>query len=418
MKKSSLYLLTAFMLTFLLGLLLFNSIQLSDWNTQSSNEHKKEIVFAHWAYFPEEIFDKFNDEYPDLTVDYQHYNAAGYNDIIQQKMMMGEKLDVIGVMNHELSQYIAQNWLLDIGGESFIQEYNPQLIDSLKQATGGKVYTVAYKAEYFGIWYNKILFDKYNIDVPKTYRDFVSLCAVLKRNDINPIVLGARDEDVASYVYYLRIFDAIDSEFELLSYQYGDSRFSDTAAVTLFDDTQYLIDQGYISPDSVNLTYQQAFDYFKNAKAAMLIAPDASFNMARDDFEKVCDPGVFAIPYSNSPQQMKTPVDDREMMIGISKNSGSAEEARLFLDFLSRPDIVKMYGEQTVSYPTVLNVDTSYLKYNKLWEPIRSLPKQTDPFAGLSTEDADNLNALAKKFIARIINARQLAYSFDTIISN
>ncbi len=415
MKKSSLYLLTAFMLTFLLGLLLFNSIQLSDWNTQSSNEHKKEIVFAHWAYFPEEIFDKFNDEYPDLTVDYQHYNAAGYNDIIQQKMMMGETLDVIGVMGHELSQYVAQDWLLDLSGESLVQEYNPQVMDSLKQATG-KVYTVAYKAEYFGIWYNKILFEKYNIDVPKTYRDFVSLCAVLKRNDINPIVLGARDEDVASYIYYLRIFGAIDSESELWSYQYGDSRFSDTVAATLFDDTQYLIDQGYISPDSVNLTYQQAFDYFKNAKAAMLIAPDASFNMARDDFEKVCDPGVFAIPYTNSSQQIKTPVDNRQMMIGISKNSDSTEEAGLLLDFLSRPDIVKLYCEQTVSYPTVLNVDTSYLKYNKLWEPIRSLPKQTAPFANLSTEEAASLDALAKEFIAGLINARQLANSFDVII--
>lgn len=418
MKKSSLYVLTAFLLTFLLGVLLFNSIQLSDWDTQNNNENKKEIVFAHWEYIPGEIFDRFNSEYPDLTVNYQHYNAAGYNDIIQQKMMMGEKLDVLGVMGHELNQYVTQSWLLDISGEPFVRKYDPEITESLSRDTGDKLYTVSYKAEYFGIWYNKILFEKYNLEVPKTYREFVSLCAVLKRNDIKPIVLGARDEDVASYIYMLRIFDTIDDEAELWSYRYGDKRFSDMETITLFDDTQYLIDQDYISPDSINLTYQQAFDYFKNANAAMLIAPDASFNLARDDFEKVCDPGVFAIPYGNSPQQIKTPVDDRKMMIGISKNSDSTEEAKLLLDFLSRPDIVKLYSEQTVSYPTVNNVDTSFLKYNMLWEPLRSQPHQTDPFAGLSSEEDGSLNALAKQFIAGLIDARQLAKEFDNIICN
>ena len=87
----------------------------------------------------------------------------------------------------------------------------------------------------------------------------------------------------------------------------------------------------------------------------------------------------------------------------------------MFLDFLSRPDIVKLYCEQTVSFPTIANVDTSYLKYNKLREPIRNQTKQTDPFSGLLTEEAASLDSLAKEFIAGLIDGRQLAKSFDTI---
>lgn len=418
MSKSSLYLLVAVMVTLLMGVLLFNSIQSSDWSNEQSlaERAKNEIVFAHWAYIPIEIFDKFSQEYPDIAVNYQHYNLAGYREVIQQKIIMGETLDLVGILNNELSQYVSQGWLMDLSDNSYLSRFNPEMIGAIQSHGSGRVYAIPYQAEYYGIWYNKILFDKYKLMVPKTFQEFLSVCETLKERDINPIVIGARDAESAAYIFLLRILEAIDEESEWNDFRIGSKRFTDPDTSSLFLETQRLIDDEYISPDSINLTYQQAFDYFKNAKAAMLIAPDASFNMARDDFEKVCDPQVFVIPYSDYTRRCKTITDYSTMLIGISKTSNNPDEAEKLLNFLSRPDIVQIYCEQTVSFPSTENADTSYLKYNALWEPIRENTLQQTPFASLSIEDRAALNALAQKFIAGLMNANEVATQFDRII--
>ncbi len=411
MRKSSLYLLASVLVTILLGVLLFNSIQLSDFESalNDNKQAKKELVFVHWEYIPDEIFDLFSKEYPDISVNYQHYNAAAYSDVIQQKMSMGEKIDVMGVKAGDFREYIFKNWLLDISGEPFAGRYLPEITDAVKQAGEGRQYAISYKAEYYGIWYNKILFEKYRLDVPRNFAEFLNVCGELKSRDIKPVVLGARDEDVAADIYYLRVISMTESQ--------GSADGQNGAASGLFEDTQNLIAQGYISPDSVNLNYQQAFDYFKNAKAAMLIAPDSSFNMAKEDFEKVCDPGVFAIPYADSADLVKTPVNYFSMLIGVSSQSEHTEEARLFLDFLSRPEIAKIYCDKTVSYPAVADTDTSDLKYTDLWMPLRTQAQQAIPFALLSSDDKDNINAAARRFVAGLIDPDGMAAVFDSTFS-
>ncbi len=418
MRKSSLYLLASVLITLLLGVLLFNSIQLSDFDS-SLNVNKQaqtELVFANWEYMPDEIFELFNKEYPDISINFQHYNDAAYSDILRQKMTMGEKLDVIGVKTGDYRRYISQSWLLDISDEAFVGEYMPEITAAVKQAGDGRLYAVSYKAEYYGIWYNKILFEKYHLDVPKNYTEFLQVCAELKSNDIDPIVLGARDQDVAAYIYYLRAFDMMDQPGWQAAIQ--PNSIGGELALGLFQDTQFLVQQGYISPDSVHLTYQQAFDYFKNAKAAMLIAPDVSFNMAKEDFEKVCDPGVFAIPYANIAEQIKVPVNYLSMLVGINSQSENVEEARLFLDFLSRPEIAKIYCEQTISFPTVSGADTSSLKYNDLWMPLRSQTQQLTPIALLSPEVEASFSAAAKQFVAGLTDAAQMTEVFNSTFSH
>lgn len=406
MRKSSLYLLASVLVTILLGVLLFNSIQLSDFNDAlgDNKQAKKELVFAHWEYIPDVIFDLFSEEYPDISVNYQHYNAAGYNDIIQQKMTMGDKIDILGVKAGDFQEYILKSWLLDISDEPFVKRYRPDITAAIKQAGDGTQYAISYKAEYYGIWYNKILFEKYRLDVPRNFTEFLNVCAGLKSRDIKPIVLGARDEDAAAYIYFLRVINMMEAK----------ASTDGQSTLGLFEETQNLIAQGYISPDSANLNYQQAFDYFKNAKAAMLIAPDSSFNMAKEDFEKACDPGVFAIPFADSADRIKTPVNYFSMLIGINSQSEHTEEAKLFLDFLSRPEIAKIYCEETISYPAVADTDTSGLKYIDLWMPLRTQTQMHIPFALLTTNEKDSLNAAARRFVAGLIDSAGMTEVFDS----
>ncbi len=418
MRRSALYVISAFLLTILLGVLLYNSLKLSDFTEENdTNKSKVEISFMHYVYFPDEIFAKFNELYPNVTVDYQHYNLSSYNEILQKKILMGEKLDVFGIDSQDLLKYCAQNKLLDLSGEKFIANYKPKVRKEIQAITYNKDYAISYNAEYFGIWYNKILFDKYNLEIPETYEEFLKVCQILKQNDVNPIVLGARDTEDASYIYFLRIINFMMDENWQTDLKTGKIRFDTGELMDLFNDTQALVDNGYISPDAINLTYHQAFDYFKSAKSAMLIAPDRSLNMVKEDFQKVCDPGVFLIPYSDQ-EDAKTITNNLSVLIGINRETQNMKEAKLFLEFISRPEIAGLYGRSTMSYPTILQTDSSYLQYNELWEPIRDNENLSIYYIYITSDQKYQLEKSAKDFIAGLINAKDLADIFQEIFAS
>lgn len=419
MRKSTLYLITAFLLTILMGVVLFNTIKLSDFTGEKefAEKTKVKIAFLHWVYFPEEIFTLFNQEYPTISVDYQHYNLSSYSEILQKKIAMGEKLDVFGINAFELFKYGNQNALVDLGGEKFLRNYKTEIRSEIQKINNNKEYAVSYSAEYFGIWYNKILFEKYNLKVPENYNEFLEVCETFRENDVDPIVIGARDAEAASYVYLLRIIQFMDDKDWQLKLKTGGMNFTEGALFHTFVETEDLIENRYISQDSIGLTYHQAFDYFKNAKAAMLIAPDRSMNMVKEDFEKVCNPGVFIIPYADGKGESKTNADYLTALIAISNDSQNAEESRLLLEFLSRPEIVELYRKDSISYPTLIEAEVSDLKYNDLWEPIRNNDNRGPYDRYISQEDKNTLDTNAKLFIGGVIDAEDLASVFQEIFA-
>lgn len=419
MRKSTLYVITAFLLTILMGVLLFNSIKLSNFIDEENDIKKSKVVvsFMHWAYFPEELFSKFTEEYPNISVDYQRYNLSSYSDILQKKIAMGEKLDLVGVNEFDLFKYGNQNVLHDMGNEKFLKNYRVEIREGIQNISNKKEYAVSYNAEYFGMWYNKILFHKYNLEVPKNYKEFLQVCEKFKENDVAPIVLGARDPEAASYLYFLRIIKFMDDENWQTDLRMGKKSFTEGELLNSIEETEKIIQNGFISNDSINLTYQQAFDYFKNAKAAMLISPDRSLNMAKEDFEKVCDPGTFIIPYSDIENKSKTTSNYFSILIAISKDSQNLKESKLLLEFLSRPETAKIYCEDTRSYPTILQTDVSNLKYNDLWEPIRENENRNSYNQYISREEKIILDNNAKAFIAGIVNAEELSEVFQKIFA-
>ena len=65
-------------------------------------------------------------------------------------------------------------------------EYSQGLRDAF--TFNGKVYGFAYVVEYWGVWYNKEVFAKYNLKVPTTWAEFLKVCDTLKANGVTPML--------------------------------------------------------------------------------------------------------------------------------------------------------------------------------------------------------------------------------------
>ncbi|QSO51155.1 carbohydrate ABC transporter substrate-binding protein [Alicyclobacillus curvatus] len=65
----------------------------------------------------------------------------------------------------------------------------------------GHYYFMPYEFITGGIWYNKVLFNKYNLQPPTTWSQLVSLTQQLKSHGVSPIALDGQDSSYAAYWY-------------------------------------------------------------------------------------------------------------------------------------------------------------------------------------------------------------------------
>ena len=415
MRKSSLYILSAILLFILCGITLTNSFQSEQrkLEQQQDGARPRELNFIHWTYFPDEVFTLFEQENPDIKVNYTRYVKNGYSQMQRQLLLSGEKVDMMGVLNEDYQRLAAEGTLIDLSGKALLNYYEDGVRQTVRRMYDGREYGVALRSAYYGIWYNKIFFDQYNLGVPDTYGELLWACAMFKANNISPIVIGARDEEAAGTLLLLPLFDIMDETSWQNRYRLGIDSF-ETAASDLLSKTESLIEEDYIDPESINLTSQQAFEYFKKGKVAMIITSDQSLSLTGEDMEKVCDPGVFRIPYSNHAADMKTPVMLAQDLIAVHAGSDMAEEAQLFLEYISRPEIARIICKATSAYPTVKNVDTSYLRYNELWAPLRSGEcAETDIFE-LSEENRKRLFDDCQSFLIGEIDTTKLVSDIES----
>jgi raffinose/stachyose/melibiose transport system substrate-binding protein len=375
------------------------------WVLADNDEVEKQepvvIHFIHWVNFPKEIFNKFSDRYPNIKVEFEQYDMSQYRDAQRARILTGENIDIMGVVDKDYRNYVNKRYLEDLTYKSFLGSYVEESVRALKEISPNeRIYAVPYKSWVLGIWYNKILFNKYGVDVPKNYEEFLNVCKKLKRNGVTPMVLGARDDDISGYLYYMNIWSVGEKDkewFEKLDEK--KTKWTDREMEKVFTRAETFVKNHYLSDEAINLTYHQAFSSFVNGQAAMCLMGDWSIDMYEPGNEKVCDFGVFPIPYNEPGEEMRIPGTRAGHLMGVFSQSKNKKEAELLLEFISKAEVAQIYVDNAYSTCNIKGINTEKLKLNNLWDPLikREL---TPPITSMIDFDVqERLNKSAKQII-------------------
>lgn len=368
----------------------------------NNDKDKTVIHFINWEYFPQKLFDDFSIKYPNIKVEFEQYGINQYSNLQKTRILSSKDIDVMGIMNRDYSNFVDKGYLEDITNEEFLNNYNQESIVDLVNITtnSNNVFAVPFKSKIYGVWYNKILFDKYNLKVPKNYDDFLDVCETFQSKGINPMVLGCRDKNVSSYIYYISIWDILNKDpqwFEKL--KSGEVKWTNKDMLDIFKKIDKFIKKGYLSKKSISLTYQQAFSSFVNGQAAMCIMDDSSINMYEPNIEKSCDLGVFPIPYIKLGESIKVPGVKASSLIGIFSESKYKREAKLLLTYLSDVKTAQLYSDETLSNCNIDGISTINLKNDELWQPLRGLSLIPPMTSALDSDVEEELNLGANQLI-------------------
>ncbi|MFD7280422.1 ABC transporter substrate-binding protein [Streptomyces sp. NPDC059862] len=186
--------------------------------------------------------------------------------------------------------YARKDLLLDLDelwGSSDLKRYSKAL-NTLCTASSGKKVFVPTTYYWWGMFYRKSNFAKWDVSEPRTWDEFLDLCDKLKSKGVAPIGLGAGGNTAwvaSAWFDYLdiRINGAIYHR-ELLA---GKHRFDDPEVRKVFDRWQEVLP--YFDPNGTAGAFQDATTALLNGRSGMMLIgtffADAAPKDALDDID-------------------------------------------------------------------------------------------------------------------------------------
>lgn len=316
------------------------------------------ISFLHWRGEDSAVFDsiigKFEEENPNIKVETQVLPSDQYQQTAQAKLADGSAGDVFASFPGTQFEALSKAGLYtDLTGSQWLGHFTPALIEAGQK--DGKQLAVPYQLVYNIPIYNVKLFEKYGLTPPKDWDGFLAAAEKLKQEGIIPIALPGADIGPGQFMNTMVMNNAPDPDiFKKL--EAGETKLTDEWWVKTLTQIKELNDKGYFQPDVLGTKDQAAGALFAQEKAAILAT--GSYQLAQNkknnpDLEQ----GLIAPITVSEDQAVYEGIHTTTFMLGVNSHSKHPEEAKAFIEFLSRKDIAGEYANGTGQNVTVKDVE-------------------------------------------------------------
>ncbi|MBN2617332.1 MAG: extracellular solute-binding protein [Spirochaetales bacterium] len=146
--------------------------------------------------------------------------------------------------------------------------FDPSTIEACSY--NGEMYMLPLTRHFVGFFYNKQIFDKFNLSAPTTWDELLEISEILKQNNITPFSLGAKTRWPAQFWFdYLLLRTAgYNYRQELMNNLKSYTNQEVIDAVNLW---KTLIDKEYFNPDMALIDWDEALLKLTTQEAAMTL---------------------------------------------------------------------------------------------------------------------------------------------------
>ena len=323
-----------------------------------------------------EVVDQFRAEYPEIDVRLNTFDHEAYKTAIRNFLAADPPDVALWFAGNRMKFFVDQGLFEDV---SDVWREN-DLFDSMASSratltVNDRQYGVPWGYYQWGVYYRTDIFQRYGLSEPQTWDEFLQVSETLKRNNITPIAIGTKFLWTAGgWFDYLNLrINGMDYHMDLML---GNASYLDPELDEVFGVWQNLLDRGYFLENHATYSWQEAQAPFINGTAAMylignFIVPDMEAAGVVDNV------GFFQFPIINPNVGV---YEDAPMeSYHIPSGARNKEDARLFLAFVSRPDIQAQFAYATGNIP-----------------PNRYSPPPTDRFTLMGFEMLSAADGLAQ----------------------
>lgn len=232
------------------------------------------------------------------------------------------------------------------------RRFTPSLVKEACEYNGRK-YLIPLTQHYIGFFYNKRIFTSLGLEPPRTWPEFLKLCARLKGAGITPVALGTKEKWPAQLWFDFLLLRTAPYEYrqQLMN---GTAGFDSPPVTRVFRLWRQLIDNGYFNSDPNHLAWERgANEMVYSGRAAMTLMGSWLIGYFTDDSHRwvpgrdfdffpfpVIDPGI--------PLVAVGPVDGMVIPRKAAHIQG-AKDAMLFLTGTDAQKLMLRYGKGAFS---------------------------------------------------------------------
>ncbi len=259
--------------------------------------------------------------------------------------------------NNQAARYLTHCAVTDLSDTDAAKRVLPAvqtLVDGVGKCPG-TTGAVPYSIMAAGVIYNKDIFAKYHLQVPKTYDELVSVSKTLKQNGVTPFYGTFYDSWTVSQGWFdYAAGGSVDlkSFFEKMN-QEGASVGPDSAVSFQKDflpGMQKMMElaKNYTNSDARSKIYGDGNTAMAQGKAAMYLQGPWAFSEISKTNAKA-PLGTFPMPMTNNPNDLKVPTNV-DLAAMIPKQSRHQAAARDFMNYLFQPKIINAYNASQLGY--------------------------------------------------------------------
>ncbi|MCL6586766.1 MAG: extracellular solute-binding protein [Anoxybacillus sp.] len=332
------------------------------WTAGSSKQHNMIV---------NDIIKEFEAQHPNVTVKQEVLENEQYKNKLKVLAASNELPDVgMTWAAGFLEPYVKGNLfapLDDILSAGLKEKFVAGTTEAY--AVNDKTYALPLELNITPIYYNKGIFEKYGLDVPKTYEEFKNVVQTLVKNGVAPIALGNKDRWTGS-MWYMYLADRIGGADTLKNAINGSGTFEDLGLIKAAEEIQHLVKMKAFIKGFNGLSNDEAKAEFTNEKAAMYLMGtwDLPQFTTNEDIPKAFRDkvGFFKFPVVEGGKgNIDSWVGGPGVGLFVSENSEVKEEAKEFVKFF-----IEKWGEQSVTKAGVIpatKVDTSNIDLPQMY---------------------------------------------------
>jgi raffinose/stachyose/melibiose transport system substrate-binding protein len=303
-----------------------------------------ELTFTSWRVDDVAEMDRINALYtkvhPNVTIRFDSYDPLKYDSITLKNLLKGNGADIIFLWSYDKGQALYDaGYLYDLS--NIIPNLSSYAQIPLKAWTTDKgiTYGVPSVGVTHGVYYQKSSFDKYKIQEPATWDEFIAACEKIYAGGETAIAQGAVDGWTLSRI----VFSGLGANFyggetARQALMAGTSKLTDTNFLDAFNAVNSL--KKYMPKGFETLTYESARQLFASGKAAMFIGGSWEISVFEGLGAGSSTIGWFAPPVKKTGDKLQY-CFHVDAGIGVNKNSKNMSEALEYIKWTCGTEYAK-----------------------------------------------------------------------------
>ncbi len=306
-------------------------------------------------------FEKAN---PGYTVNFQATaDRTGAYMTAQETAVQGNTADIMADVpfqpmpfkmtqsNMSLSQLWATNHVYaSLNSQPWVKKFNSSILSG--ETYKGQLYGLVTGVYQYGVFYNKTIFAKYHLSVPRTYQQFMHVNQVLASHHVTPLFDGLQN---VGPLYLNFITDPLMQELWLP--KVGDinsalwqkkTKWTNPAFIEVMNREKAIMK--YLEPNFTGVPWQAMPGAFANGKSAMLL--DGSWDLPSVvQANPHINMGYFPLPGSDN-ANLNQSILQGDLTFNVLNNSPHKAAALKWLAFFAKPNIYAQYVDATGISPS------------------------------------------------------------------